>query len=435
MLETRLVKRNVPLKALTFGTVEQALGQTARQRVSLQKGIPSEKAREIVKLVKGTKLKVQASIQGEQVRVTGKNRDDLQVRDPGLEGRRPRHRHAVHQLPVEGMEMKGGRSVAGLREIVALVEDDLAKVEELFAQQVLSDVKLVAEIGRYVQEGGGKRIRPALLLLACRLCGYRGDRAILLASVVEFIHTATLLHDDIIDEATVRRGRRSVNSRWGNDITVLLGDFLYTKSMAMALSQDNLKVLRLLSDVTLRMIEGEILEIERNGDLQVRVEDHMDIMRRKTADLFAACMRIGAILGQVGEERERALTSYGENLGLCFQMVDDLLDFTAEEETLGKPVANDLREGKLTLPMIFLLRRAGATVAPQVQAVLQDRGFERVPREEIVRLVREHGALEEARELAFVYAEKARRDLQAFDRSPYREALEALPDFILSRDH
>jgi octaprenyl-diphosphate synthase len=333
------------------------------------------------------------------------------------------------------MEMKGGRSVAGLREIVALVEDDLAKVEELFAQQVLSDVKLVAEIGRYVQEGGGKRIRPALLLLACRLCGYRGDRAILLASVVEFIHTATLLHDDIIDEATVRRGRRSVNSRWGNDITVLLGDFLYTKSMAMALSQDNLKVLRLLSDVTLRMIEGEILEIERNGDLQVRVEDHMDIMRRKTADLFAACMRIGAILGQVGEERERALTSYGENLGLCFQMVDDLLDFTAEEETLGKPVANDLREGKLTLPMIFLLRRAGEAVAPQVQAVLQDRGFERVPREEIVRLVREHGALEEARELAFVYAEKARRDLQAFDRSPYREALEALPDFILSRDH
>jgi octaprenyl-diphosphate synthase len=333
------------------------------------------------------------------------------------------------------MEMKGGRSVAGLREIVALVEDDLAKVEELFAQQVLSDVKLVAEIARYVQEGGGKRIRPALLLLACRLCGYRGDRAILLASVVEFIHTATLLHDDIIDEATVRRGRRSVNSRWGNDITVLLGDFLYTKSMAMALSQDNLKVLRLLSDVTLRMIEGEILEIERNGDLQVRVEDHMDIMRRKTADLFAACMRIGAILGEVGDERERALTSYGENLGLCFQMVDDLLDFTAEEETLGKPVANDLREGKLTLPMIFLLRRAGDAVAPRVQAVLQDRGFERVPREEIVRLVREHGALEEARELAFVYAEKARRDLQAFDRSPYREALEALPDFILSRDH
>jgi octaprenyl-diphosphate synthase len=331
--------------------------------------------------------------------------------------------------------MGGGRSVAGLREVVALVEDDLVKVEELFAEQVRSDVKLVGEIGRYVQEGGGKRIRPALLLLACRLCGYRGDRAILLASVVEFIHTATLLHDDIIDEATVRRGRRSVNSRWGNDITVLLGDFLYTKSMAMALSQDNLKVLRLLSDVTLRMIEGEILEIERNADLDVKPADHMDIMRRKTADLFAACMRIGAILGEVGEERERALTSYGLNLGLCFQMVDDLLDFTAEEATLGKPVANDLREGKLTLPMIFLLRRAGAAVAPAVRAVLEDRGFDRVPREEIARLVREHGALDEARALAVEYAARARADLQVFERSKYREALEALPDFILSRDH
>jgi octaprenyl-diphosphate synthase len=300
---------------------------------------------------------------------------------------------------------------------------------------VRSDVKLVSEIGRYIQEGGGKRIRPALLLLACRLCGYRGNRAILLASVVEFIHTATLLHDDIIDEATVRRGRRSVNSRWGNDITVLLGDFLYTKSMSMALSQDNLRILRLLSDVTLRMIEGEILEIERNGDLKVNPADHIDIIRRKTADLFAGCMRIGAILGEVGPEKEEALAAYGLDLGTCFQMVDDLLDFTAEEKTLGKPVANDLREGKLTLPMIFLLRRAGAPGIDKVSIVLEDRGFGRVSREEIVRLAREHGALDEARGLAEQYAAAARRDLLVFDRSPYREALEALPNFILARDH
>ncbi len=329
----------------------------------------------------------------------------------------------------------GGRGVADLKEIVQLVEDDLARVEELFQEQARSDVKLVSEIGRYIQEGGGKRIRPALLLLACRLCGYRGNRAILLASVVEFIHTATLLHDDIIDEATVRRGRRSVNSRWGNDITVLLGDFLYTKSMSMALSQDNLKILRLLSDVTLRMIEGEILEIERNGDLKVNPEDHIDIIRRKTADLFAGCMRIGAILGEVGPEKEEALAAYGLDLGTCFQMVDDLLDFTAEEKTLGKPVANDLREGKLTLPMIFLLRRAGAPGIDKVSTVLEDRGFGRVSREEIVRLAREHGALDEARGLAEQYAAAARRDLLVFDRSPYREALEAMPDFILARDH
>ena len=329
----------------------------------------------------------------------------------------------------------GRGSVAGLKEIVALVEDDLARVEALFQEQVLSDVGLVAEIGRYIQQGGGKRIRPALLLLGSRLCGYRGDRGVLLAAVVEFIHTATLLHDDIIDEATVRRGRRSVNSRWGNDITVLLGDFLYTKSMAMALSQENLPILRLLSDVTLRMIEGEILEIERNGNLDVTEADHLDIIRRKTADLFAACMRIGAILGAVGDEREKALASYGLNLGICFQMVDDLLDFTAEEKTLGKPVANDLREGKVTLPMILLLRKAGRPGIEKIGTVLADRGFGRVSREEIVRLAREHGALDEAQALAETYAEKARRDLAVFDRSPYREALEVLPDFILARDH
>ena len=329
----------------------------------------------------------------------------------------------------------GRRGVAGLKEILQLVEEDLGRVEALFQEQVRSDVKLVAEIGRYIQEGGGKRIRPALLLLACRVCGRADDRAIRLASVVEFIHTATLLHDDIIDEATVRRGRRSVNSRWGNDITVLLGDFLYTKSMSMALSQDNLPILRLLSDVTLRMIEGEILEIERNGDMNVSPDDHLDIICRKTADLFSACMRIGTMLGGAGAEKQEALARYGLNLGICFQMVDDLLDFTAEEATLGKPVANDLREGKLTLPMIFLLRRAGAAGADKVATVLADRGFARVSREEIVRLAREHGALEEARSLAEQYADSARRELVVFERSPYREALEVLPDFILARDH
>jgi octaprenyl-diphosphate synthase len=336
---------------------------------------------------------------------------------------------------VAAVDPLGGRGVADLKDIVSLVEDDLVRVEELFEAQFQSDVGLVGEIGRYIREGGGKRIRPALLLLACRLSGYRGDRAIVLASVVEFIHTATLLHDDIIDEAITRRGRRSVNSRWGNDITVLLGDFLYTKSMSMALSQDNLRILRLLSDVTLRMIEGELLEIEGNADLEVSEAQHIDIIRRKTADLFSACMSIGGMLGEVGEERLRALTSYGLNLGICFQMVDDLLDFTADEKVLGKPVNNDLREGKLTLPAIFLLRRAGLPAASVVTTVLADRGFDRVSRDELLRLAREHGALDEARSLAERYAQAARQDLMGFERSPYREALQALPDFILARDH
>lgn len=329
----------------------------------------------------------------------------------------------------------GGHGLAGLKEILQLVEDDLAKVEALFEEQVRSDVALLGETGRYVQQGGGKRIRPTLLLLACRLCGYRGERAILLAAVVEFIHAATLLHDDIIDQATVRRGRSSVNSRWGNDVTVLLGDFLYTKSMGMALSQDNLPILRLLSDVTLRMIEGQIMEIERNGNIAVDEAQHVDLIRRKTAYLFSACLRIGAMLGAVGPEREDALARYGLNLGVCFQMVDDILDFTADERVLGKPVANDLREGKVTLPAIYLLRRTGPEVRESVAAVLADRGFERVSREELARLARESGAIDEARHQAERYAEAARRDLDSFERSPYREALQALPDFILARNH
>jgi len=328
-----------------------------------------------------------------------------------------------------------GRSVADLKEIVQLIEDDLARVEDFFEEQVRSDIPLIAEVGRYLRDGGGKRIRPALLLLSCRISGYRGERAILLAAVVEFIHTATLLHDDIIDQATVRRGRRSVNSRWGNDLTVLLGDFLYTKSMSMALSQDNLRILRLLSDVTLRMIEGEILEIERCADLRVTADDHLDIIRRKTAALFSACLRIGGMLGEIGEAKERALASYGLNLGICFQMVDDLLDLTADEKVLGKPVANDLREGKLTLPAIFTLQRAGAPGIEKVRAVLDDRGFTRVQPQEIARLARDCGALDEARALAERYAEAARRELQPFERSRYREALQVLPDFILARDH
>jgi octaprenyl-diphosphate synthase len=327
------------------------------------------------------------------------------------------------------------QGVADLKEIVRLIEDDLAKVDEFFEEQVRSDIPLIAEVGRYIRDGGGKRIRPALLLLSCRLNGYRGERAILLAAVVEFIHTATLLHDDVIDQATVRRGRRSVNSRWGNDLAVLLGDFLYTKSMAMALSLDNLHILRLLSDVALSMIEGEILEIQRYADLRVTADDHLDIIRRKTAALFSACLRIGAILAEAVGAKERALASYGLNLGICFQMVDDLLDLTADEKVLGKPVANDLREGKLTLPAIFTLQRAGAAGLAKVRAVLEDRGFARVSAQEIARLARDSGAIDEARALAEGYAEAARRELQPFERSRYREALQALPDFILARDH
>ena len=205
-------------------------------------------------------------------------------------------------------------------------------------------------MGRYIQKSGGKRVRPAVLLMAARLSGYKGDRAVLYASVVEFIHTATLVHDDIIDGADLRRGRLAVHSRWGNDITVLLGDYLYIKSMAMALTQDSLEIIRLLCDVTLRMIEGELYQLTKTGDVDITEEEHFEIIRRKTAFLFGGCAQIGGMLGGVSPEQETALRDYGFNLGIAFQLVDDLLDYTADAAALGKPVGGDLREGKVTLP-------------------------------------------------------------------------------------
>jgi octaprenyl-diphosphate synthase len=327
------------------------------------------------------------------------------------------------------------QGVVDLQEILRPVDDELKQVEAVLDEQLRSTIPLIAQIGRYIKEGGGKRIRPALLLLSCRASGYQGERAIRLAAVVEFLHTATLLHDDIIDQATVRRGRRSVNGRWGNDLSVLLGDLLFTKSMSMALAQDDVDVLRLLSDVTLSMIEGQVLELERCADLRVGADDQLDIIRHKTAALFSACLRIGGMLGVVGAERERALAGYGLNLGICFQIVDDLLDLVADERALGKPVANDLREGKLTLPVILMLRRAGAPGLEKVQAVLDDRGFARVQPQELARLLRDCGAEGETRALAAHYAAAARSQLSALERSPYREALATLPEFVLARDH
>ena len=322
-----------------------------------------------------------------------------------------------------------------LRDILGLVEKDLLRVERVFQDEFLSDLRVISEVASHVRDAGGKRIRPALLLLASRLFGHSSDRMITLAAVVEYIHTATLLHDDVIDEASTRRGRKSANAHWGNKTTVLIGDFLYTKSMAMALTQDNLGILRLLSEVTLRMIEGQVLEIEREADLSVREEQHLDIIRRKTADLFAACMRIGAILGNASEEKEQALSAYGLALGLAFQMKDDLLDFTASEKALGKPVGLDLREGKLTLPVIYMLETGDAEVRRKVERVVEDRGFDQVSHAEIVLLARRTGALARAEEMAIRQAEAARRALSVFAPSKERDALLTLPDFILARDH
>jgi octaprenyl-diphosphate synthase len=323
---------------------------------------------------------------------------------------------------------------ADLTQIFGPIREDLEAVEREFVRHIQSRVALIPEMGRYIQKSGGKRVRPAVLLMAARLAGYRGERAVLYASVVEFIHTATLVHDDIIDGADLRRGRLAVHSRWGNDITVLLGDYLYIKSMAMALTQDSLEIIRLLCDVTLRMIEGELYQLTKTGDVDITEEEHFEIIRRKTAFLFGGCAQIGGMLGGVTPDQQTALGDYGFNLGIAFQLVDDLLDYTADAAALGKPVGGDLREGKVTLPIILLLRRGGADADQLIRDVVRERAVGPDQWREILRLLHEHRSTEAAYEAALDYASRAKSCLSAFPDSPEREALIALPDYVVSRD-
>jgi octaprenyl-diphosphate synthase len=336
-------------------------------------------------------------------------------------------------LPLSDIAQRPAVSI-DLGQIFGPIREDLEAVEQEFVRHIQSRVALIPEMGRYIQKSGGKRVRPAVLLMAARLSGYKGDRAVLHASVVEFIHTATLVHDDIIDGADLRRGRLAVHSRWGNDITVLLGDYLYIKSMAMALTQDSLDIIRLLCDVTLRMIEGELYQLTKTGDVDISEEEHFEIIRRKTAFLFGGCAEIGGMLGSVTAEQRVALRDYGFNLGIAFQLVDDLLDYTADAEALGKPVGGDLREGKVTLPIILLLRRGGEEADRLIRQVVNDRAVGPDQWREILRLLTEHRSTDQAYESALEYATRAKSCLSAFPSSQERDALLALTDYVVSRD-
>ncbi|MEX2273436.1 MAG: polyprenyl synthetase family protein [Vicinamibacterales bacterium] len=330
--------------------------------------------------------------------------------------------------------MQPSSSFADLTQIFEPVRADLEKVEKEFARHVESRVALIPEMGRYIQTSGGKRVRPALLLMAARLAGYKGDGAVLYASVVEFIHTATLVHDDIIDEADTRRGRLSVHSRWGNDITVLLGDYLYIKSMALALTQDSLDIIRLLCDVTLKMIEGEIYQLTKQGDVDITEDEHYEIIRRKTAFLFSGCAEIGGLLGTCTGEQRAALREYGLELGMAFQIVDDLLDYTADEVALGKPIGGDLREGKVTLPIIFLLGSGSLEADEIVRSTVRDRAIEPTDWHRLRHLLQETRAADLAFARAQEHVARAKAQLQVFPPSLEREALLALPDYVLARD-
>jgi len=339
-------------------------------------------------------------------------------------------------LPPPATPVRAVRTLPpGLPEIMRLVGDKLSHVEEECRRHLRSEVGVIDELGRYIAEGGGKRVRPILLLLCAQLCEYQGDRDVMFASVFEFIHTATLVHDDVIDEAALRRGRGSLNARWGNGLTVLLGDYLYIKSMNMALAADDLAIIKILAEITLKMIEGELIADRSRSDIEINETEHLEIIRRKTACLFSGCGRVAGVLAKAPPDKVAALADYGMNLGMAFQIVDDLLDFTASESVLGKPVASDLREGKLTLPLIYLLEQNDPQARALIQTVLEERDFRTVSRDEIIDLLRRGQTLERTREVAVGYARKAQSALQAFPPSPARSALLSLPDFVLFREY
>lgn len=314
-----------------------------------------------------------------------------------------------------------------------LIAGKLAATEAVFRRNLENDVPFVQQAGEYLFEGGGKRMRPALLLLSARLLGRDSDEEVTYAATVELIHTATLIHDDIIDDSSLRRGRRTINELWGNSLTVLLGDWLYTRALQKALSHGNLAVIRHLCDATLRMTEGELLAQQRLGDIDLSVDEYFDIIDRKTAQLFAAAAAIPGLMAPPEPEACEALGRYGRALGTCFQVVDDLLDFTSSERELGKPVLGDLVDGKLTLPLILALPRIDDSGRGAIQRVLEDRGFERTSSDEILELVAREGTLEEAGEMAAAWAETARAALAGLPANEAREALELAPDFVLNR--
>jgi len=317
--------------------------------------------------------------------------------------------------------------------LVDLVTPKLSLVEEELRRNFQSQIQTIHDVGEHILGGGGKRLRPALLLLVSKMLRYDGYRDVVYGAVIEFIHTATLVHDDIIDEAAIRRGRTSINYRWGNNLTVLVGDYLYTHSMNMALAEGNLDVLRLLSNVTIRMIEGEILGLETNGRAEITRDDYFEIVGRKTAALFGACCRIPAYLVEMPESSATSLFNYGFNLGVCFQLIDDLLDFTSSTEVLGKPALSDLKEGKVTLPLLLALPRANDSERAMIARVAETKSFDGDPGE-ILRLVQKYDGLDETRAIARDYAARARAALTPFADSPAKEALETALDFVLDRD-
>ena len=320
-------------------------------------------------------------------------------------------------------------------EIFGLIEKEMGLVEAEFERQASSNIHIVDHLAAYIRSSGGKRVRPALLVLANYALGGNAsaEGVIRLATVMEMLHTATLVHDDIIDNAAIRRGRASVNSKFGNHMAVLMGDWLYMSAFETSLKERSLEVLDILTRLTRKMTEGELIQLTVIGSTEITEEEYFDILRRKTAYLFSGCCEIGAILAGAAPDQQQALRDYGLNLGIAFQLADDLLDFTADEISLGKASGADLLEGKLTLPLIHLCRQH-PEFKEELKAIIADGSYQNGARAKVMKKLEENRTIENIRSVALGFADKARKNLEVLPETKYSLALEELPKFVIERN-
>lgn len=325
------------------------------------------------------------------------------------------------------------KTPSSMKVVFDMIGEDLERVDQEFRKNLGSSVPMISDIGEYLRRSGGKRFRAQLLLLAAKLCGYRGDHHVLMASLIEFIHTATLLHDDVVDRAELRRGLTSANRIWGDEACVLVGDFIFTKCFSLAVETGNLNVLRAISRATMLMAEGELEELIRTKDLSLGEEEYLSIVSRKTACLISAATQVGAILGGASKEKEKHLSEFGMHMGIAFQLIDDLLDYTSREEDFGKKIGIDLQDGKITLPLIFTLHQCTAEERAFIQRTVDSPLITKDAFLEVANTIERHHGAHYTWKKAKEYVDQAKDLLQGFPVSKERDALHAMADYILER--
>ncbi len=318
-------------------------------------------------------------------------------------------------------------------EVFAAIEEELKAVEAEMEKNLFSEILMIPTVSNYLIASGGKRFRPILLLYSAHLGGYHGPRAVPLASTIEFIHTATLLHDDVVDRAYMRRGMASANSVWGDGASVLVGDFLLTKSFSIIVRDGNLHILEVVSRATTRMAEGEVKQLVNMGNPDTTEEDYYYVVKNKTAVLISAACRVGGILGNISPDQEKALAEFGLNLGIAFQLMDDTLDYTSKEETLGKTIGKDLNEGKITLPLIHTLRVCPKTEKDRITQTIKDPNRREKDLEYVMQVIQDRGGIPYTIRQAEDFVAKAKSFLSLFPPSQEKEALTALSDYVIER--